>query len=647
MTVKTKKHKKSCGRKTIKKSDVSHIKLINREYQKHLDHKLIKQLVHEFESRIILNYSTIQSTMYKNTYFYSIKQHNNYGTYYYTKNDNTTRKHILVDCQEMAKHSNYFHMNPLDIANDESYVAFSVDYVGNNTTTVYLKHIHTNKLTIITKHGGGGYCLSPDSTILYYVICDTTGKPYKLYAYMIETKTHMLIYTETEESTSIEVNITSDNLFCVLTCSTKTYSNILKLNHLKYDALMKHQTTHLYQVDHFLNKWYILVQDTHSKIIETEDFTHFTTTLKYTKDVTYEYFFIKNNKLIVGTREKGFTHIIIKDLCSNKLIQLKLSPIRYNITFPELANLNVFSDDLNVRVSTFLQPSKIISINLSTLKITELKSYNPYSYRPKQYTEKLIQVHNDLYMTIMYKTSKFKNNMKCLLGGYGAYGIEEDPSFNNSIQSLLDRGFIYCIAHVRGGGFNGTKWYDAGKLLHKKNTFHDFITCTEHLINNHYTTPDRLAIWGRSAGGLLIGATINMRPELYKFAILGVPFVDVLSTMSDECSPLTREEYYEFGNPRKPNIHSYMKSYSPVDNIDTSHNYPNIFIYSNINDNQVRYIEPYRYYNKIKDSSVFQSGEKDILMNINLKYGHSQSSKRFEATHEMATIYSLILKYIQ
>lgn len=650
MAKKTKKRTNKCRSKTIKKKDVTEIKKINNGFntfvQKNLTKKNTSDMVKEFKSRILLEYSTTPCKFNKYSYFYKIKKNDNYGAYYYI-DDSTHKTHVLVDCEAMSKHKTYFDMNEPDISNDESFIAFSVDYIGGNTTTVYLKNILTGQQTIITKKGGGGYCFSPESKILYYITCDSAGKPYKLFAYNIYSKKTTHMYTETQTSTGISVYKTSDNLHCLLDSSTKIYSNIYELKDTTCTKLYKHQKDKLYVVDHFMNKWYILIDDGNSRIMETLDFKKFNTTVKHIKDVSFEYFLIHSNKLIIGSREKGYNYLTIKDLCTNKIIKLNLSPIRHEITIPGLSNMNIFSKELVVEVSTYLQPSKVISIDLDTFKTKDVMSYKPSTYNPNKYTETIIHVTDTLHMTVLYKTSLYKKNMKCLIHGYGSYGAVEDPVYNYTIQSLLDRGFLYCFAHIRGGGYMGKKWYDDGKLLNKMNTFHDFISCTEFLINKNYTSSDKLAIYGRSAGGLLIGAVINMRPDLYKLAILGVPFVDVLSTMSDKCSPLTTEEYHEFGNPSNKSIRDYMQKYSPVDNIDTALEYPNIYIYSNINDTQVRYVEPFRYYNKIKEASIFNSGEKQLLMKINMKYGHSQSSKRYETMEELAETYNLIDHFIK
>lgn len=235
-------------------------------------------------------------------------------------------------------------------------------------------------------------------------------------------------------------------------------------------------------------------------------------------------------------------------------------------------------------------------------------------------------------------------NKNCLLYGYGSYGMNIEPKFDTSIISLLDRGFIYCVAHIRGSSINGYKSWLDGKMMNKKNTFKDFIDAANWLISKKYTSSEKLTIWGRSAGGLLIGNVINTNPQLANMAILGVPFVDVIGTMTDSCQPLVTEEYEEWGNPENSSVYDYMESYDPMSNINLKLDYPNLFIYSNINDTNVTYHQVLKYFERIKNSAVFSAQDKFALLKINLKYGHAQASKKSERRKERAEIFSLIIK---
>ncbi|MFP4063906.1 MAG: prolyl oligopeptidase family serine peptidase, partial [Bacteroidales bacterium] len=227
-----------------------------------------------------------------------------------------------------------------------------------------------------------------------------------------------------------------------------------------------------------------------------------------------------------------------------------------------------------------------------------------------------------------------------LLYAYGSYGSSIDPRFNTNALSLLDRGFVYAIAHVRGGQELGRQWYEDGKLLNKKNTFNDFIDCAEFLVDQGYTSPEQLFARGGSAGGLLIGAVVNDRPDLFKGAIAAVPFVDVVTTMLDESIPLTTAEYDEWGNPNDPEYYEYMLSYSPYDNVQAQ-DYPHLLVTSGLHDSQVQYWEPTKWVARLRD---FHTGEEDILLSTNMEAGHGGASGRFRRLRELAMEYAFLLE---
>jgi oligopeptidase B len=276
----------------------------------------------------------------------------------------------------------------------------------------------------------------------------------------------------------------------------------------------------------------------------------------------------------------------------------------------------------------------------------KIKNYNPDLYDEKTFIVNKAKT----CITILFKKSlvNLSNRNKknpCIMHVYGAYGSNYSSMFDLFNQILLDKGFIICYAHVRGGGYYGKRWYLAGKMNKKMNTFLDTIDCAEYLIKHNITSSDKLTLWGRSAGGLTVGAVINMRPDLFNLAILGVPFVDVINEMMDKNTPLTTEEYQEWGNPNKKKVYDYIMKYSPYQNIKKNTKYPNIYIYSNINDSLVGYWVPLKYYLKIKECDVFQQNPDKIHLNIKKQYGHAQSSNRFEHIGEMTEIYAIILHY--
>jgi oligopeptidase B len=278
-----------------------------------------------------------------------------------------------------------------------------------------------------------------------------------------------------------------------------------------------------------------------------------------------------------------------------------------------------------------------------------LRKINYKNYNSKLYESKRLLVDEKigLYISIVYKQSKFKKDgtNKGHLYAYGSYGLDVDVDFDKYIISLLDRGYVYAIAHVRGSSYLGKNWYESGKLMKKKNTFNDFIKCSKFLIKNNYVSVDGLSISGGSAGGLLIGNVVNKKPSLYKSAILDVPFVDCLTTMLDSSLPLTTGEYLEWGNPEKSKtVYKYMLSYSPIDNIKDK-KYPNILITTGINDTRVAFWEPVKYCAKMRKVVSSFKDERDLMMKIDLNAGHGGASGRYQYMRDEAFKYAFLIKY--
>jgi oligopeptidase B len=268
-----------------------------------------------------------------------------------------------------------------------------------------------------------------------------------------------------------------------------------------------------------------------------------------------------------------------------------------------------------------------------------LGGYYPSLYQSERITAKAPD-GTEIPISIVYKKGLKKNGQNyCYLYGYGAYGISMDPTFNSNRLSLLDRGFVFAIAHIRGGGEMGRLWYEDGKLLKKKNTFTDFIACAEHLIREKYTSKDRLAVTGGSAGGLLMGAVLNMRPDLFKVMVAKVPFVDVMNTMLDPTIPLTVIEYEEWGNPNEKEYYDYMMSYSPYDNV-AAKEYPNLLIMAGLNDPRVAYWEPAKWTARLRAT---KKGNSRLLLKMNMGAGHGGASGRYDYLKEVALEYAFVL----
>jgi oligopeptidase B len=279
-------------------------------------------------------------------------------------------------------------------------------------------------------------------------------------------------------------------------------------------------------------------------------------------------------------------------------------------------------------------------------KIKEIKKVQPVlgSFDSNNYETEYIWVEardkTKVPVSLIYRKGFAKDGTApCYLVGYGSYGISYDPDFNSNWLSLIDRGFVCAIAHIRGGMELGYKWYEQGKMMNKMNTFNDFIDCAQYLVDSKYTSKDRLFATGRSAGGLLMGAVTNMRPDLFKGILTGVPFVDVLTTMSDPSIPLTTGEYTEWGNPNIKAEYEYMKSYSPYDNLKTKE-YPNIYVFTSLNDSQVQYFEPAKYVALMR---TLKTNNNILLLKTNMTGSHGGSSGRFQRLHERAEEYAFMM----
>lgn len=641
---KTLKCRKRYNNITRKNKDKSIIKKFNNESKKFIDSSLVNTLLTEMKNKTKSHDELPKTKFHKYSYSIEKKKSDNYGRLFYYI-DKT--KKLLIDWDKLSGRNKFFLVGDYEISNNEKYISYTIDNKGDRLYDLFLKDFINGKVERIVKKCASNTVFSEDSNYIYYIKYDNVDlRPSKIYCYNIYTKSHSLIFHEKNRSHMLSFNLTSDRKTVIVDSRTYISSTpyIITNNNIK-KALPTKNHERIF-IDHWRGSWYVLKKHYNkTSISTTTDFKNFETILSNKKNSTYEKMFFKGDYLIVVIREKQKRHLLFYNLCSHKTKTLSLINAKYSVYFQYISNLDMDNNVISLKYTTFINPTKLISVNMDTLKVTTVYDFKSKGYNHKKYIEKIHQINKNVSITMIYKKNNSLKNQKCLLYGYGSYGHTIDPSFDPAIISLVDRGFIYCYAHIRGGSFNGYNTWLDGKLMNKKNTFYDFITAGEWLVKNKYTSNDKLTIWGRSAGGLLIGSVINMKPELANLAILGVPFVEVVDTMTDSCQPLTTEEYKEWGNPKNKAVYDYMSSYDPIKNIKHSLNYPNLYIYSNIDDTLVLYDQVLRYYKKIKNSAVFSVGNKFALLNINLKYGHMQSTKKIERLREKAEIYSMIINY--
>ncbi len=631
-------------RKTRKNKDLSKIKKYNNLASKYLDPILVKQLIKEFSSFSKSTNELPKTRFIKYSYSQEKKKEDNYGRIYIHDHN---KKSTLIDFEKLSKNHKFFYIGDFQISNNESYIAYSVDYIGDRLFNIYLKNFKDKNFQKIIPQVSEQIYFSEDSQYLYYIKYDEIDiRPYKLYSYNICKKTSTLIYTEKNKSKTLHLKETSDKQFIIL--------NIKSYNEKTPYIVTPNSIQKIYNTsphtrifaDHWLNCWFILKKVySKSTVLSSSNLETFTTLIKNRKKVEYEKMMIKAGYLIIVTRENTKRKLLIFNIATQKYYFIQLFYQKYNILFPYLSNLNIHDPNIILNYSTFTNPTKIISFNLLSKKNTTIYDSKQNSYHPNLYNESIVQINKHVWITLLSKKSFTSKTKPCVLFGYGSYGDTIEPEFNSYIISLLNRGFLYCIAHIRGGSINGYKSWLQGKMFNKKNTFTDFITAAKWLIQNKYTEPSKLTIWGRSAGGLLISNVINQEPNLFNLAILGVPFVDVLGSMTDSCKPLTTEEFEEWGNPKHSSVYEYMESYDPILNINTSLPYPNMYIYSNINDTLVTYDQVLEYYEKIKNSAVFSVGKKFALLNLALQFGHTQGTSKQDKHKILAEILSIIIKY--
>ena len=348
--------------------------------------------------------------------------------------------------------------------------------------------------------------------------------------------------------------------------------------------------------------------------------------------------------VVISERQNGLTQMAVRSLKDDSQHYLDFGEAAYTV-YPS-ANVEYNTDVVRYGYTSLVTPSSTFDYNMKTKEKTLRKQQEVVGgYDSEHYvTERLFATAADgtaIPISVVYKKDFQKNGESpLLLYGYGSYGMSMDPSFNSSRLSLLDRGFTYAIAHIRGGEEMGRKWYENGKMMDKKNTFTDFIDCGKYLVAEKYTSPAHLYAQGGSAGGLLMGAVINMAPELWNGIIAQVPFVDVVNTMLDETIPLTTNEYDEWGNPNEKAAYDYMKSYSPYENIEAKE-YPNLLVTTGLHDSQVQYFEPAKWVAKLRE---MKKGDQVVLFKTDMEYGHGGASGRFDYLKDVALNYAFLLK---
>ena len=620
---------------------------------------LEEKLFEEMKSRIK---EDDESVPYKyNGYWYTVKYETGKDYPIYTRRKETlkAKEELLFDCNEMAKGHPYFKLVGLSVSPDNSMVSFGVDTVGRRQYTIQVKNILTNEILVDRiKQTTGSSSWANDNKTLFYTKNDKkTLRSNEIYKHKLgqKDKKDTLVYHEMDDTFGVTVYKSKSRKYLVIACYSTLTNEYHILNADTPDENFKVFQERIrgleYSISHFDDHFYIVTNKDNAinfKLMKTHEsqtkIGFWEEVVRHRADVLLEDIDIFHDYLVISERCNGLNQIRIRKWDDAEDYYLPFD----NETYTAYTGINV---DFNTKIlrysyNSLTTPSSIIDFDMSNKTKTIKKEQEVLGgqFKKENYkSERLWATANDgskIPMSLVYrKDLSISYKTPLLLYGYGAYGHTIDPYFSTVRLSLLDRGFIYAIAHVRGGEYLGRQWYEEGKLLNKKNSFTDFIACSKYLIEKNYTSPSHLYAMGGSAGGLLIGAVINMAPQLYNGVIASVPFVDVLTTMLDKSIPLTTGEYDEWGNPNEKQYYDYIKSYSPYDNV-SAQNYPHILITTGLHDSQVQYWEPAKWVSKLRAN---KSDTNKLLMKTNMKAGHGGASGRFESLKEDAIDYAFLL----
>jgi oligopeptidase B len=563
-----------------------------------------------------------------------------------------TREQVLLDLNVMADGYDYFALGAFAVSPDANLLAFSTDVTGFREYTLQIKDLRTGALLPERIEKTRSVAWAADNRTLFYVAEDEAKRAHRLYRHRLREANDMLLEEEADERFSIGISKSRSRDWLFLTSHSATTSEVRTLRAGDPDGgfalVLGRRQDHEYYLDHHGDRFYIVTNDkgrnfrlaTAPVAAPQED--NWRELIPHRDDVMLEAVDLFAHHCVIHERRGGFPTLRVMDLRNAQTHDVELPETACAVHAG--ANLEFDTQAYRFEFESMVTPESVFEYDLDTRSRRLLKQRPVLGgYDPAQYaSETLYAVAADgarIPVSLVYRRDKRVGVQAMLLTGYGAYGIPYEVHFSSTRLSLLDRGVIFAIAHVRGGGELGKAWHDQGRMLNKRNTFTDFIAAAEHLIHSGYTAPDRLAIEGGSAGGLLMGAVANMRPDLFRAVVSDVPFVDVMNTMLDASLPLTTGEYEEWGNPQDQRYHDYMLSYSPYDNLRAIA-YPAMLVQTSLHDSQVMYWEPAKYVAKLR---TLKTDQRPLLLKTNLGAGHAGASGRYDFLREIAFTYAFVL----
>lgn len=618
-----------------------------------------ESLFQEMKAKIKEDDSSVPYKLNGYWYITRYQKGKDYPVYSRKKESLDAPEEILFDVNEMAKGYDYYRLGGLNVSQDNKLITFAVDTVSRRQYTIQVKNLETGEIfpEKIRNTTGSSTWANDNKTLFYARKDEGTLRSDKIFKHRLGTKAvdDELVYFEKNEAFHTYVYKSKSDKYLVIGSSSTLTSEYRFLEANEPDGDFKLVQPRIrgveYSIAHYEDSFYVLTNKDGAfnfKLMKTPvdkpGAENWRDVIPHREEVLLEDIDLFREYLVISERSNGLNKIRIQKWDNSASYFLPFD----NETYTAFTGTNPDFDTeiLRYTYNSLNTPTQVVDFNMRTRVKNVKKELEVLGgkFKKENYVSERIwataQDGTKIPMSLVHKKGiKRDGSNPVLQYAYGSYGSTIDPYFSTVRLSLLDRGFIFVLAHIRGGEYLGRQWYENGKLLKKRNTFTDFIDCSRHLIDQKYTSAEHLYASGGSAGGLLMGAVANMAPQLYNGIIASVPFVDVVTTMLDESIPLTTGEYDEWGNPGEAEYYFYMKSYSPYDNV-VAQNYPNILVTTGLHDSQVQYWEPAKWVAKLRE---LKTDNKELLFHINMEAGHGGASGRFEALWEVAEEYVFLL----
>jgi oligopeptidase B len=643
---------------------INHLKAENAYTESMLKHtdKTQKTIYDELVARIDQKYESLP--VKDNGYWYYIRyeEGKQYPLHCRKKDNLAAPEEIMINVNELATGKQIYLVRGKSISRDNNWIAYAADTSGDRKSTIYIKNINTGQYATDKISNTSDLAWANDNKTLYYTLNDHTVRSYKVMKHTMGTDpvTDKELYTEKDSTYAVELSASKDNRYIFITSSstTTTEARWLDANNPSSDPVLIQARTRdvLYYPSYYEGNQFHIITNKDARNfklvtvpVATPGIANWKDLLPHRDSSLLEDVEVLQNFIVAQYKTRGLSEIDVVNRKDNSTYKVDFGEEAY-VADMYMATDAFDSDSIRYNYQSLTTPATDYAYNLVTKLKQLLKQqkvgggFDASKYETKRLWAKVTD-GTMVPVSIVYKKNTFQKDgsSPLLLYAYGSYGINTDPYFNSSVISLLDRDFVYAIAHVRGGQEMGRYWYDDGKLLKKKNTFTDFIDCAQYLVSEKYTSPDKLFANGGSAGGMLMAGVANMRPDLFRGILAEVPWTDVITDMFNTDLPLTTLEYDEWGDPNKKAYYDYMLSWSPYDNVKKV-NYPAIFATGGLNDTQVPYFSPAKWVQKLRENNT---GTNPVLFKCNMGAGHGGESGRFERQKLTALKYAFMLDLLE